>query len=1006
MKTKLITLLSLLLVVAACPLRAGNVIVEHYAEKDGLPSNSVNCALKGSEGFLWFGTWYGLSRYDGTRFRNYANVGGQGVNTPAQKIETIAEDSNGNLWLKTSDWKLFVFIKKREEFHVLADDIKPYTRNIQVIKIQPCDGGNVLLLTKSKDLLLANTDRKGGVHVTRLINSQGYVDRDYRLKQNIVGENEQYVYWQDAGYGIACVRKGVSRMLIPKTRYASFHVVKGMIYLVRPDGTIITVDTKRGLTDIYDGAFPFRNSSPQCATLVDSKDRAWTLRNTEIEMQSLKNGSPEMFSLPFFGRVCDPKIVEVQDKFVMFLSANGDVYLYDNATHSLTNIKALPQFRNRISTTSFYDIYCDRQGVVWLSSTQDGVFKMYFPESLFRMIKLPGMDAPNGVRALHQMKNGDVLVGLRDKDLLLLDRWGNVKRAYPYSTFGIGSVYYMMPDRSGNIWLSTKGNGLAVMSPDHNAPDGFSITHYMPDANDKWSISGRNVYMTYQDTRGHIWVCTFDGGLNLVVFDNGKVRFSNKNNAFRNYPRYGQYMEVRSIVEDDNDRLWVGTIDGLMSLDARFTDYRNIRFETYHSNEVSSFATSDVYSLVKPHKGNIWISSFGCGVGRITSYNDSKHIPAIEPVNSDGFAQNSVAISMTEDLYHRMWLCFEKNITCYDGRIAQVRQFGAADGLPDVDFEENATLANVSGEMWFGCKQGILAYKGRPRKSKTVTYPTRIVGLTIDGQDYRSFTDKPVVNGSLTDAKAITLSHSQNTFTLQFAALTYINQGSLTYRYRMEGLDGEWHNAGAAHEAAFTDLAPGSYVFTVEAVNSDNPDIKSSCTLYIKILTPLWARWWAVLVYVCMAAFAGWYVWRLIRRRRTEEQKAAYDVQTPQADDYMRLLEDKDRQFVQNVNDIIDANIYNADFSIDTVAQALGISRSAFFKRLKSVTGHAPVDYIKEYRLSKSVTLMRTTDLSVTEIAFQVGFKDAGYFGKCFRKRYGKTPREFMSEIRKQEKGT
>ncbi|ODU61925.1 MAG: hypothetical protein ABT12_00085 [Paludibacter sp. SCN 51-9] len=65
------------------------------------------------------------------------------------------------------------------------------------------------------------------------------------------------------------------------------------------------------------------------------------------------------------------------------------------------------------------------------------------------------------------------------------------------------------------------------------------------------------------------------------------------------------------------------------------------------------------------------------------------------------------------------------------------------------------------------------------------------------------------------------------------------------------------------------------------------------------------------------------------------------------------------------------------------------------------MTGLAPVDMIKDYRLQKSLELLKNTDLSVSEIAFEVGFREAGYFGKCFRKKYGQTPTEYMSAYRK-----
>ena len=104
---------------------------------------------------------------------------------------------------------------------------------------------------------------------------------------------------------------------------------------------------------------------------------------------------------------------------------------------------------------------------------------------------------------------------------------------------------------------------------------------------------------------------------------------------------------------------------------------------------------------------------------------------------------------------------------------------------------------------------------------------------------------------------------------------------------------------------------------------------------------------------------------------------------------------------LEKIHEVIDLNLNNSDFNIDVIAENLGLSRSAFFKKVKSLTGLAPVDLVRDFRLNKSVELLKNTDFTVTEIAYEVGFKEAGYFGKCFRKKFDQTPTEFMNKYRK-----
>ena len=117
-------------------------------------------------------------------------------------------------------------------------------------------------------------------------------------------------------------------------------------------------------------------------------------------------------------------------------------------------------------------------------------------------------------------------------------------------------------------------------------------------------------------------------------------------------------------------------------------------------------------------------------------------------------------------------------------------------------------------------------------------------------------------------------------------------------------------------------------------------------------------------------------------------------------DEYEQHLVKKDIEFMRKIHEIIEKNLNANDFNIDTIADTLGLSRSSFFKKLKSLTGFAPVDLVREVRLNKAARLIETTDNSITEIAYSVGFRDAGYFSKCFRKKYGKTPKEYRNDLR------
>ena len=187
-----------------------NMIVEHYTAERGLPNNIVNCTLKGQDGFIWFGTWYGLCSFDGSKFRSYDNHDGfYSTDIPPRKIQRIVEDKNGFLWIKTIDRKLYLFDKRHESFHAVYDDVKEYSENNQIIKIQTTEDGDVLLLTKDKSLLRAYTDKEGKITMKQLHDSRPNVNvYDMRLKHNIFCETAEFINWIGMDYQILSLRKG------------------------------------------------------------------------------------------------------------------------------------------------------------------------------------------------------------------------------------------------------------------------------------------------------------------------------------------------------------------------------------------------------------------------------------------------------------------------------------------------------------------------------------------------------------------------------------------------------------------------------------------------------------------------------------------------------------------------------------------------------------------------------------------------------------------------------
>lgn len=109
----------------------------------------------------------------------------------------------------------------------------------------------------------------------------------------------------------------------------------------------------------------------------------------------------------------------------------------------------------------------------------------------------------------------------------------------------------------------------------------------------------------------------------------------------------------------------------------------------------------------------------------------------------------------------------------------------------------------------------------------------------------------------------------------------------------------------------------------------------------------------------------------------------------------------RDEQFFKKLDDEIEKHIANENFSVESLTDILGMSRSNLQRKLKSICGVTPGDYLRNYRLKKACKLLLENDLRINEVAFQVGFSSASYFTKVFIKCYNMSPKEFISKYTK-----
>jgi len=885
------------------------MIVKDYTIEDGLPHNTVHCTIKDTDGFMWFGTWYGLTSFDGVKFKTYNNRDDYYTDIPPNKVQTIVEAIDGNLWVKTIDHKLYLFDKKNEHYYDVFNEIKKkYSVSPKIIKIQKTETGDLLLLTKNKDLLKAVSKGNGSIEVTLLYDSQS--KREHKLINNLLIEDENYINWIGIDYKIISCKKGavlkskpsdfVLRKIAPESgqEFSCAFLANKVLWLGDNNGRIFKIDYITGnitkitllqgsgaiqnimsgngknlfISTSNKGVFEYDERTTSLIKIislsaneivnsayVDSYDKLWL----EINQSSIIYFDPfhkflKRFVLPS-GKVNNTlKLQDGKELGMFFLTTSGDLAWFDRSQTNITLLNEQKELKENGVKKVFFDLLLDKDNILWLTSTSNGIFSISFPKQQFNLFQLASPNHTstddNAVKTMFQARNGDIWVSTRQAEVFQLDRNGKTKQIFSAKNNFIGNVYHIMEDHKGNLWFSTKGNGLVLAEVNSASSSGYRFTRFSYDERNPTSISGNDVYYTFEDSSNNIWVGLFGSGLNLISQKNSEVSFKHKFNSFEHYPKYGLYMEVRNITEDKEGRIWVGTSDGLMSFDSHFKQPNQIDFEIYRNEMVgSNISDNDIYVLYKDAASQIWISVFGGGLNKLVGYDKKSKLPIFKSYSQKEGLNSDVILSIVEDNDNALWLATENALSRFDKTKETFRNFDSYDGFINVQMEEESALKCLSGDLWFGNRKGILAFNPQKIETYNCEYKTFIVDFLVSNRELRSFKDKPILKESIRYVKSITLNHNQSTFVIEFAALNYYNQSRVSYKYILEGFETEWHFNGKNRIASYPNIPPGKYLFKVQSIDEANALLKSERTLEIFILPPWWLTWWAYTIYGILA---------------------------------------------------------------------------------------------------------------------------------------------------------
>lgn len=628
----------------------------------------------------------------------------------------------------------------------------------------------------------------------------------------------------------------------------------------------------------------------------------------------------------------------------------------------------------------------DRQGGLWFRSTQ-GAHRLS-PGTL-PYDTLPSTNHGRILAAAHD-PSGRLWVGETDRRAIAVHTTDGGSPLYltpageltqQFTPWG-HAVYslYIAPD--GRVWVGCKPDGLFRMTP---LDDGsYEVTH----------IAEGNIYGITPGPDGTLWVATLGNGI-LNISPDGTVR------QREGVP--GEACRVRRIVFAGDTLAIAATTGGLLMTDTRTGRTRLHVTEASRRSSLGCIAVTDI--AVTPG-GEIYFSTESDGINMLTGGAMAPQ-GMFSSFNDPGGNRLDVVQAMTLMPGGTLLAVGPGHLYALDPLSPESPViYGEGFWHSKLRFTDMRPVQLADGRWLLGTSTGGIAVNLDALSTPPGVRRVNFTSASIQGRGDTLLTSA---------TQALTLDKHERSLTLRFAATDYDNPGDLRYEVRINGE--EWTRPSHSRSLTLYDLAPGRYEIEVAATDPIGR-WRASRTMTLTV-TPRFHETLAaklLLLALIIAAVAGgirlaMYI-RAIKRKqhdtleaylRLVEQTSATHHDSPQASapasPATRMSED-DNLFMERVMEYVTTHISDPEAGVEPMAAAAGVSRSGLARKMKSLMGVTPADFIKQTRLTRAASLLSTTDMPVKEIAYECGFADLNYFGKCFKGAHNLSPTAYRAAAR------
>ncbi|WP_187774963.1 hybrid sensor histidine kinase/response regulator transcription factor [Pedobacter sp. BS3] len=771
------------------------ILFKNYSVEDGLCSNTVWCIAQDDQGYMWFGTKNGLSRFDGYRFKSYQfnkqKPGSLGDNF----IHDICRYDTKNLWVAT-ERGVYILNLETDEFTHFAPLADKLTYDIHRDK-----RGIVWIGTHSAGLY--RYDPQNG-QIRQFTAS--HTDTSPSANQiRKITEDKSGNIWLGAYGGGVDMLNPLSLKFKHYTATNSNLSNNSILTLYADNEDNIWIGTVQGGLNVW------RKDSGTIKTY--KKSGPGTIKDNIV--RAIYQPGPGKL---YVGTEKGLGVLNLAtDQFVSYEKQSSDIF--------------------SISDNAVYSICPDREGNVWVGTFFGGVdyfrndgysFELYYPKAQANSI------SGSAVSCFLEDEPGKFWIGTEDGGLNYFNTVTGKFKHYPFSPgqdeLSYHNIHSLFKDNAGNIWIGTFTGGLNIYNPKTG-----KIKRYKNISGDSTSLSSNIIYSIYQDKDNTIWVGTVYG-LNIYNPQTDSFIRINDMGLDSGY--------IYDIYEDNVHNIWFATYNyGLFVKNKRSGKWRHYMAD----GKTHSLSSDRLTCMLDDHAGNLWIGTDGGGLNRFSLKDRTVKVYG----SQEGIDAN-VIYGILQDDNGNLWISTNNSIYKLDLRTGKAKHYNGWNSIQSKQFNYTAYYKASDGKLYFGGIKGFNAFYPDSIANNYGKTQVTLTNFQLFNQDVNVDSIEGPLTKPISFAKNIVLAYDQSVISFEYAALSYIAPQKTHYAYMMEGFDKNWNYVGNQRKATYTNLPPGSYTFKVKATgDKDNWNVPET-SIRLTVKPPFYRTDLAYIIYLLL----------------------------------------------------------------------------------------------------------------------------------------------------------